>query len=50
MERLAQAGVRVSLSAAPLLPIRDIEAFARRARDAGARRAPVPYLNEPWYC
>ena len=39
MERLARAGVRVSLSAAPLMPIRDIGAFARRARDCGARSA-----------
>jgi len=37
MERLAKAGIRVSLSAAPLLPIRDIDAFARRARESGAR-------------
>lgn len=37
MARLAKAGVRVSLSAAPLMPIRDIPAFAARARDCGAR-------------
>lgn len=37
MARLAKAGVNVSLSAAPLLPIRDIGAFAGRARDSGAR-------------
>lgn len=37
MERLARAGILVSLSAAPLLAIRDIDAFAQRARDSGAR-------------
>lgn len=37
MARLARAGVRVSLSAAPLLPIRDVPAFAAHARDCGAR-------------
>jgi DNA repair photolyase len=37
MERLARAGVRVSLSAAPLMAIRDIDAFAQRAKDSGAR-------------
>lgn len=37
MAKLARAGVRVSLSAAPLLPIRDLAGFAARARDCGAR-------------
>ncbi len=37
MARLAKVGVQVSLSAAPLLPIRDLAGFAARARDCGAR-------------
>lgn len=37
MARLAGAGVKVSLSAAPLMPIRDVRAFAARARSCGAR-------------
>lgn len=37
MARLAKAGIPVSLSAAPLMAIRDLGGFARRARDCGAR-------------
>jgi DNA repair photolyase len=36
VERLAAAGIRVSIAAAPLMPVRDAEAFARRAKASGA--------------
>lgn len=39
VECLSRAGVRVGLSAAPLLPIRDLSTFCRRAQDAGVQSA-----------
>ncbi len=39
VERLAKAGISVGISAAPLMPICDVEAFGRRARDSGAQSA-----------
>lgn len=39
VERLTRAGIGVGLSAAPLMPVHDLKAFARRARDAGVRSA-----------
>lgn len=39
VERLAKAGIRVGLSAAPLMPVLDAEAFARRAKASGASSA-----------
>ncbi len=39
VERLAEAGIQVGISAAPLLPVRDPLGFARRARESGAASA-----------
>ena len=39
VERLAKAGIRVGIAAAPLMPVRDVEAFARRAKASGASSA-----------
>ncbi|HET6330270.1 MAG TPA: radical SAM protein [Holophagaceae bacterium] len=39
VERLVQAGIRVGIAAAPLMPVRDVEAFARRAKASGASSA-----------
>ena len=39
MERLAKAGIRVGLSAAPLMPVLDAAAFAGRAKASGASSA-----------
>lgn len=39
VERLTRAGIRVGLSATPLMPVQDIAAFARRARDSGISSA-----------
>src|SRR5690348_10670568 len=39
VERLAQAGLRVGIAAAPLMPLRDAGAFARRALASGASSA-----------
>ena len=39
VERLAGAGLRVGIAAAPLMPIHDVQAFARRAKASGASSA-----------
>lgn len=39
VERLAHAGIRVGISAAPLMPVLDADAFARRAKASGATSA-----------
>ncbi|HEU4950963.1 MAG TPA: radical SAM protein [Holophagaceae bacterium] len=39
VERLAKAGIRVGISAAPLMPVLDAQAFARRAKASGASSA-----------
>jgi len=39
VERLAQAGVRVTVAATPLMAMQDPAVFARRARDSGAAGA-----------
>lgn len=39
VERLSKAGITVGLSAAPLLPVRDLAAFVRRARESGVQSA-----------
>ncbi len=53
IERLAKAGIRVSIGATPLLPVRDITMFARRARESGAKSAWVGGLrllkDDPFY-
>lgn len=53
VERLARAGIRVGIAAAPLMPVRDGEAFARRARASGASSAWVGSLRllpeDPFY-
>ena len=45
VERLASAGIQVGISAAPLLPVHDPLAFARRARQSGASSAWVGRLR-----
>jgi hypothetical protein len=45
VEKLAKAGVRVGIAAAPLMPVHDAEAFARRARASGAGSAWVGGLR-----
>ena len=45
VERLVQAGIRVGIAAAPLMPVRDPEGFARRARSSGATSAWVGSLR-----
>ena len=45
MERLAGAGIEVNLAACPLMPVRDPQAFARRARESGASGAWVGALR-----
>ncbi|HTL98778.1 MAG TPA: hypothetical protein VL181_08230, partial [Holophagaceae bacterium] len=53
VERLAKAGIRVGIAAAPLMPMRDAEAFAQRAKASGASSAwagRVSLLpNDPFY-
>jgi DNA repair photolyase len=53
MERLAKAGVAVTISVAPLLAVHDAKAFARRARASGATGAWVGGLRllkqDPFY-
>ena len=53
VERLAEAGIRVSIGATPLMAVRDIAAFARCVRDSGAKTAWVGGLrllkNDPFY-
>ncbi len=53
IERLAKAGIRVSIGATPLLPVRDIAFFARRVRESGAKSAWVGGLRllkeDPFY-
>lgn len=44
-EKLARAGVDVGISVAPLMPVRDPRAFARRARESGAGHAWVGRLR-----
>ena len=39
VERLVQVGIRVGIAVAPLMPVRDVEAFARRAKASGASSA-----------
>jgi hypothetical protein len=45
MERLAGAGIEVNLAACPLMPVRDPQAFARRAKESGASGAWVGALR-----
>jgi len=45
MERLAKADVQVSLAVAPLMPVHNPQAFARRAKDSGATSAWVGGLR-----
>jgi DNA repair photolyase len=45
MERLARGGVEVNLAACPLMPVRDPQAFARRAKESGASSAWVGGLR-----
>ena len=53
VEWLSKAGIRVSISATPLLAVRDIAAFACRVRDSGAQSAWVGGLrllkDDPFY-
>ncbi|BDU73408.1 SPL family radical SAM protein [Mesoterricola silvestris] len=53
MERLAQAGIEVNLAVAPLMPVHNPVAFARRAKDSGASGAWVGGLrllkDDPFY-
>lgn len=53
VERLATAGVPVTLGVAPLLPVHDAPAFARRAKASGASQAWVGGLRllrqDPFY-
>lgn len=53
IERLARAGIRVTVGVAPLLPVHDPAAFARRARASGASGAWVGRLRllgqDPFY-
>lgn len=45
VERLSRAGIRVTLGVAPLMPVHDPQAFARRARSSGASGAWVGGLR-----
>jgi hypothetical protein len=45
MERLARGGIEVNLAACPLMPVRDPQAFARRAKESGASGAWVGSLR-----
>ncbi len=53
MEHLAKAGIEVGLAVAPLMPVHNPEAFARRAKDSGASGAWVGGLrllkDDPFY-
>ncbi len=53
VERLAAAGIRVCIGATPLLPVRNIPAFAGRVRESGAQSAWVGGLrllkDDPFY-
>lgn len=53
IERLSKAGIQASISATPLLAVRDIAAFACHVRDSGARSAWVGSLrllkDDPFY-
>ncbi|MDP1830622.1 MAG: radical SAM protein [Geothrix sp.] len=44
-ERLATAGIQVSIGVAPLMAVHDVQAFARRARSSGASSAWVGGLR-----
>lgn len=44
-ERLAKAGIAVSIAATPLLPMTDPAAFARRVRESGVQKAWVGRLR-----
>jgi len=52
-ERLAAAGIQVTIGVAPLLPVHDAQAFARRAKASGATNAWVGGLRllkqDPFY-
>jgi DNA repair photolyase len=45
VERLSRAGLRVTIGVAPLMPVHDPQAFARRARSSGASGAWVGGLR-----
>jgi DNA repair photolyase len=53
VEKLSKAGIRVGIAAAPLMPVHDVAAFARRAKQSGARSAWVGGLRliskDPFY-
>lgn len=53
LERLSAAGIATAVGVAPLLPVQDAAAFARRARASGARSAWVGRLRlldrDPFY-
>jgi DNA repair photolyase len=53
VEQLSRAGIRVCISATPLLAVRDITAFASHVRDSGAKSAWVGGLrllkDDPFY-
>lgn len=53
VERLVAAGLRVNIAAAPLMPMRDPSAFARRAKASGASSAWVGRVGllpeDPFY-
>jgi len=53
VERLSKVGIQVSISATPLLAVRDIAAFACRVRESGAKSAWVGGLrllkDDPFY-
>lgn len=53
VERLATSGIRVCIGATPLLPVRNIPAFAGRVRESGAQSAWVGGLrllkDDPFY-
>ena len=53
IERLSKAGIRVNLSATPLLPVKDLAAFACRVRESGVQSAWVGGLrllkDDPFY-
>lgn len=45
MERLAKGGIEVNLAVCPLMPVRDPQVFARRAKESGASGAWVGSLR-----
>jgi DNA repair photolyase len=45
IERLSRAGIRVGISATPLLAVRDIDTFAAQVRNSGAKSAWVGGLR-----